>query len=136
MRIQPSVSIRIAAFAASTDLIPYGVQYEEKEHIMKHTFTLSSLVVAGLLASAPVFGVDQWVDAEAEGGVSRDMERSGYVGTSLSDTRSRIYVFGAPNSAFPNPDIDETGFVIGTSDPKKGEDELYGSILYDVGTLE
>lgn len=104
---------------------------------MKHTFSLSSLVVAGLLASAPVFSVDQWVDAEAEGGVSRDMERpAGYVGTSLSDTRPRIYVFGAPNSAFPNPDIDETGFVIGTSDPEKGEGDFYGSVLYDVGAMQ
>jgi hypothetical protein len=127
--------MRIAVFAASTDFIPYGVQYEEKEYIMKHTFTLSSLVVAGLLASASVFGVDQWVDAEAEGGVSRDMERPGYVGTSLSDTRSRIHVFGEPNSAFPNHAIDESGFVVGTSDPEKGEGDQYGSILYDVGAM-
>ena len=105
---------------------------------MKHTFTFSSLVVAGLLASAPVFAVEPWIDPDTEGGISHDVERPGYVGTSLSDTRPRIHVFGAPNSAFPNQDIDETGFVVGMPDPEKGDGDLYGSILYDydVGVLK
>lgn len=133
--------MRIAVFAASTDFITYGVQYEEKEYIMKHTFTFTSLAVAGLLATTPAFAADQWLDPETESVISRDMERPGYVGTSyigtsLSDTRSRIHVFGEPNSAFPNHAIDETGFVIGTSGPEKGEGDLYGSVLYDVGAIE
>ena len=103
---------------------------------MKHTFTFTSLVVAGLLATTPVFAADQWVAPETEGAISHDMERTGYVGTSLSDTRSRIHVFGEPNSAFPNHAIDESGFVIGTSGPEKGEGDLYGSVLYDVGAME
>ena len=102
---------------------------------MKHTFTFTSLVAAGLLATAPVFAVDQWLDPETESAISHDMERTGYVGTSLSDTRPRIHVFGAPNSAFPNHAIDETGFVVGTSGPEKGEGDQYGSILYDVGEM-
>ena len=108
---------------------------------MKHTFTFTSLVVAGLLATTPVFAADQWLDPETEGAISYDMERSGYVGTSyvgtsLSDTRTRIRVFGEPNSAFPNADVDESGFAIGTSGPEKGEGDLYGSVLYDVGAME
>ena len=103
---------------------------------MKHTFTFTSLVVAGLLATTPVFAADQWLDPETESAISRDMERPGYVGTSLSDTRPRIHVFGEPNSAFPNPDVDESGFVIGTSDPEKGEGDFYGSVLYDVGAMQ
>lgn len=103
---------------------------------MKHTFTFSSLVVVGLLASAPVFAVEPWIDPDTEGGILHDVESPGYVGTSLSETRSRIHVFGAPDSAFPNHDIDETGFVVGTPDPEKGDGDLYGSILYDVGVLK
>lgn len=108
---------------------------------MKHTFTFTSLVVAGLLATTPVFAADQWVAPETEGAISSDMERTGYVGTSyvgtsLSETRSRIHVFGEPNSAFPNHAIDETGFAIGTSGPEKGEGDLYGSVLYDVGAMQ
>ena len=108
---------------------------------MKHTFTFSSLVVAGLLTSAPVFAADQWLDPETESAIANDMEQIGYVGTryvgtSLSDTRPRIHVFGEPNSAFPNPDIDESGFVIGTSGPEKGEGDFYGSVLYDVGAMQ
>jgi len=128
--------MRIAVFAASADFIPYGVQYEEKECIMKHTFTFTSLVVAGLLATAPVFAADQWLDPETEGGILHEMEQPGYVGTSLSDTKSRIHAFGEPNSAFPNHDIDETGFAVGTSGPEKGEGDQYGSILYDVGAIQ
>ncbi len=105
---------------------------------MKHTFTFTGLIVAGLLATAPVFAVDRWLDPETESAISHDMERPGtsYVGTSLSDTRSRIRVFGEPNSAFPNHAIDESGFVVGTSGPEKGEGDLYGSILYDVGAMQ
>ncbi|MBU1395921.1 MAG: hypothetical protein KKE84_07235 [Gammaproteobacteria bacterium] len=102
---------------------------------MKHTFTFTSLVVAGLLATAPVFAAEQWINSDTEGGVLHEMERPGYVGTSLSDTRQRIHVFGAPDSAFPNHAIDETGFVVGTSGPEKGEGDQYGSILYDVGAM-
>jgi hypothetical protein len=134
--------MRIAVFAASTDFIPYGVQYEEKEYIMKHTFTFTSLVVAGLLATTPVFAAEQWLAPETESGILHEMEQPGYVGTSsyvgtsLSDTRPRIHVFGEPNSAFPNPDVDESGFVIGTSGPEKGEGDFYGSVLYDVGAMQ
>lgn len=102
---------------------------------MKHTFTFTSLAVAGLLAGAPVFAAEQWIDADTEGGILHEVERPAYVGTSLSDTRPRIRVYGASNSAFPNHAIDETGFVVGTSGPEKGEGDQYGSILYDVGAM-
>ena len=108
---------------------------------MKHTFTFTSLVVAGLLATTPVFAADQWVAPEAESAISQEMEQLGYVGTSyvgtsLSDTRPRIHVFGEPNSAFPDPDVDDSGFIIGTSGPEKGEGDFYGSVLYDVGAMQ
>lgn len=106
---------------------------------MKHTFT--SLALASLLATTPVFAADQWLDPEREGAISSDMAQPGYVGTSyvgtsLPDTKSRIHVFGEPNSAFPNSDVDESGFAIGTSGPEKGEGDLYGSVLYDVGAIQ
>lgn len=66
----------------------------------------------------PVAG--QWDNPDMEGSILNDLDRPAYVGTGLSETRARVHVYGAPGT-FPNPDIDETGFVTGTAGaPKKG----------------
>jgi hypothetical protein len=46
-----------------------------------------------------------------------------------------VYVHGTPNAAFPNPEIDETGYAVGTAGPDKGHGDAYGSILFDVDAL-
>lgn len=58
-----------------------------------------------------------------------------YMGTGLADTRKRVFIYGAPDSAFRNSDLDQTGFAVGTAGPEKGEGATYGSILYDVGSM-
>jgi hypothetical protein len=110
-----------------------------EEHAMKnlsHIAAMAGLLGAGalLLAAAPAVA-GQWDNPDMEGSILNDLDRPAYVGTGLSETRARVHVYGAPG-AFPNPDIDETGFVIGTAGPEKGDGDLYGSILYDVGALQ
>lgn len=88
-----------------------------------------------MLAAAPTTA-GQWDgDPELESSAfPDDVERPAYVGTALSEPRERTYIYSGRESAFPNHDIDQTGFVSGMADPEKGDGELYGSILFDVGT--
>lgn len=65
-----------------------------------------------------------------------DLDRPAYVGTGLSEPRARVYIYPARDSAFPNHDIDQTGFVTGMAGPEKGDGDLYGSILFDVGAWQ
>ena len=73
---------------------------------------------------------ETWTDPPATVGVQED--DSTYIGTSLPDPRQRIYLEN-PNSAFPDPDRDGNGYVVGTAGPEKGTGDEYGSVLFDVG---
>jgi hypothetical protein len=62
------------------------------------------------------------------------LDTPAYVGTSLSDTRKRVFISGQPSSAFPDYDKDETGYPVGTAEAKPGQGDQYGLDLFDVGT--
>lgn len=106
---------------------------------MKNMHLLTAVIGASMLVSMPVIAEDLFYellepDVIMDSPIASIRGQSAYVGTSLSDTRVRHHIV-APNSAFPNTDIDETGYVVGAAGPEKGNGDDYGSVLYDVGTL-
>jgi hypothetical protein len=109
-----------------------------EEHAMKN-LTLKTLAAglgasALLMIAAPPAIAGQW-DGEPDLEMSilnDDLSRPAYVGTGMSD-RARVYIYPSRDSAFPNQDVDLTGFATGTAGPEKGDGDLYGSILFDVG---
>lgn len=104
---------------------------------LKHNAIKAGLLGAGalmMLAAIPASAA-KWDNPDMEGNILNDLDKPAYVGTGLPETRARVHVYGAPG-AFPNADINETGFLVGTAGPEKGEGDLYGSILYDVGILQ
>lgn len=102
---------------------------------MKITRLITAAMGTVALAATSAFAGPWDGNPELESSILNDLDRPAYVGTSLSDTRKRVYIHGTPNAAFPNPEIDETGYVVGTAGPDKGHGEVYGSILFDVGAL-
>jgi hypothetical protein len=110
-----------------------------EEHTMKklnHIATMAGLLGAGalLIAAAPAIAGRYDGHPDLEHSILNDLDRPAYVGTGL-ETRARTSVYPV-SGAFPNRDIDETGFVIGTAGPEKGMGDMHGSILYDVGALQ
>ena len=102
---------------------------------MKNIHLFTAITEVTLLAASSAFA-GQWDgNPELESSILNDLDRPAYVGTSLSDTRKRVHIHGAPNAAFPNHEIDETGYVVGMAGPEKGHGDAYGSILFDVGAL-
>lgn len=102
---------------------------------MKNTHLITAVIGAAMMATTPAFAGPWDGHPDMESSILNDLDRPAYVGTSLPDTRKRLHIGGAPNPAFPNHDIDETGYVVGTTGPEKGHGDQYGSILFDVGTL-
>lgn len=102
---------------------------------MKNIHLFTAAIGAALLAAAPAFAGPWDFNPDTAGGILEDLDRPAYVGTSLPDTRKRVHIGGTPNPAFPNHDIDETGYVVGTAGPEKGHGDEYGSVLFDVGAL-
>jgi hypothetical protein len=110
-----------------------------KENIMKSTHLFPAILSAAMLVSTPAFAAqsityEAWEPSAMDAPAANAPDRSAYVGTSLSDTRARLHV-GSPSKAFPNTDVDETGYVVGSAGPEKGNTDIYGSILFDVGTF-
>ena len=102
---------------------------------MKNIHLFTAITGVTLLAASSAFA-GQWDgNPELESSILNDLDRPAYVGTSLSDTRKRVYVHGTPNAGFPNHEIDETGYAVGTAGPDNGHGDAYGSILFDVGAL-
>ena len=102
---------------------------------MKITCLITAVMGAAALAATSAFAGPWDFNPDTAGGIMEDLDRPGYVGTSLPDTRKRIHIGGEPNPAFPNHDVDETGYVVGTAGPEKGHGDTYGSVMYDVGAL-
>lgn len=98
---------------------------------MKTTYLITAAIGAALLTTTSAIA-GPWDAKPATAGVQGD--RSTYVGTSLPDPRKRIYLEN-PNAAFPDPDNNGAGYVVGTAGPEKGKGEEYGSVLFDVGVL-
>lgn len=98
------------------------------------TLTLSaSAVAAALMLSMPAQAAGPWdFNPDLYGDIVSDLNAPGYVGTSRPDTRKRLHVDHVV-AGFPNPDIDETGYVIGTAGPERGYGDEYGSIMFDLG---
>jgi hypothetical protein len=87
-----------------------------------------------LMIAAPPAIAGQW-DNDPDLAMSilnDDLSQPAYMGTSMSE-RPRVYIYPGRDSAFPEQDVDLTGFVTGTAGPEKGGGDLYGSILFDVG---
>jgi len=105
---------------------------------LKHNANLAGLLGAVallMLAANPAIAGPYDGNPDLESSILNDLDRPAYVGTGLSETRARVHVYSAPG-AFPNPDIDQTGFVTGTAGPEKGDGDQYGSILFDVGAMQ
>jgi len=103
---------------------------------MKNTLLSFTAITGATMLVASLSFAGHWDgNPDMESSILNDLDRPGYVGTSFSDTRKRIHIGGGPNSAFPNHDVDETGYVAGTAGPEKGHGETYGSVLFDVGAL-
>lgn len=102
---------------------------------MKITHLIAVVMGTAALAATSAFAGPWDGNPELESSILNDLDRPAYVGTSLSDTRKRVYVHGTPNAVFPNHDIDETGYAVGTAGPDKGHGDAYGSILFDVDAL-
>jgi hypothetical protein len=93
------------------------------------------LIPAAAMAVALLSGLaraDMQDPPGTAGDTAQTSERSGYVGTSLSDPRRRVNIYTV-NPAFPNRDLDESGFVVGNSGPERGQGDEYGSVLLDIG---
>lgn len=103
---------------------------------MKSLHFHAGMIGAGMLAAAAAFAGPYDGHPDLEQSILNDnLDSPAYVGTSMQDARSRIQVYNVSRT-FPNHDMDETGFVDGTSGPERGQGELYGSILIDVGALQ
>lgn len=101
---------------------------------MKNTYLFTAIIGATALATASAFA-GQWDGhPDMESSILNNQTPPAYVGTSLSGTSKRINI-SSPNSAFPNHDVDETGYAVGTAGPEKGNTDNYGSVLFDVGAL-
>lgn len=106
---------------------------------MKNIYLITAVIGTAMLIAPPAFALaDEPWEPYPELLESRTLnvqDRPAYVGTGLSDTRKRVHIGGAPAPAFPNHDVDETGYVVGTAGPEKGHGDEYGSVLFDVGAL-
>lgn len=94
---------------------------------MRTIASIPAAFAVAMMASTAQAGV--WDNPDTMGGILHTLERPGYVGTSLADHRARLSVQRA-NPAFPNGDIDETGFAVGTAGPEGGHGDLYGHVVY------
>ncbi|MBT9568584.1 MAG: hypothetical protein IV085_09835 [Thiobacillus sp.] len=110
---------------------------------MKMTSLLTAACGAALLSASLVHAetpaapsAETWTDtaemADTADSVNMQEDSSTYIGTSLPEPRKRIYLED-PNTAFPNPDQDGSGYVVGTAEPEKGTGDQYGNVLFDVG---
>lgn len=102
---------------------------------MKSTHLIAAAIGAAMMATTPAFAGPWDGHPDLENSILNDLDRTAYMGTSLPDMRMRQHIVGLPNAAFPNHDIDETGYVVGTAGPEKGYGDEYGSVLFDVGAL-
>jgi hypothetical protein len=109
----------------SDGILPHCIQPDTKESIMKVPHLITAVMGAAALAATSAFAGSWDSNPDTAGGILEDLDRPGYVGTSLPDARA----------AFPNRDVDETGNLVGAAGPEQGQGDLYGSILFDVGAL-
>jgi hypothetical protein len=100
---------------------------------MNSTKLINGILAAGLLAASPVFAGPYDGQPDMEHGILNDLGKTTYVGTANAVENRRIDPFHGALAG--NPDIDQSGFTVGTAGPEKGEADLYGSVLYDVGAL-
>jgi hypothetical protein len=115
------------------------VQFFMEECAMKnlnHSSIMAGLLGAGALLMAAIpASAGEWDNPDMEGTILNDLDRPAYVGTGLSETSPRVYIYGS-SGAFSDLDMDHTGFAIGAAGPEKGDGDLYGSALFDVGALQ
>jgi hypothetical protein len=100
---------------------------------MNSTKFLNGIIAAGLLAASPAFAGPYDGHPDMEQSILNDLGKSAYVGTGKAAERKRVDPFLGAFAG--NPDIDQSGFTVGTAGSEKGEADLYGSALYDVGAL-
>lgn len=91
------------------------------------------IIAAGLLAASPVLAGPHDGNPDMEQSVLNDLDKPAYIGVGKTVEMRRIDPFRGALSG--NPDIDQSGFVVGTAGLERGEADLYGWVLYDVGAL-
>jgi len=97
---------------------------------MKSTTLFTSLIAAGLLATTPTFA-GPWDGIDMQGSILNDLDKPAYVGTGLGTAKPRPDIY---NGAFAGSvDIDKTGFAVGNAGPEKGQGDLYGWSVLDLG---
>ncbi len=99
---------------------------------MKTTTLFTSLIAAGLLASAPAFA-GLWGEGGTDtyGHVLYDLDKPAFVGTGMAVAKTRIDAYNGIVAG--NPEIDQSGFAIGSAGPEKGFGDNYGWAVLDVG---
>lgn len=99
---------------------------------MKNTTLFTSLIAAGLLASAPALA-GLWSEGSSDtyGHVLYDLDKPTFVGTGFSVASPRIDAYNGLVAG--NHEIDQSGFAIGSAGPEKGFGENYGWVVLDVG---
>lgn len=104
---------------------------------MKSTTLFTSLIAAGLMAATPVFAGTYWGgdgNLDAYGHVLNDLDKPSFVGTGFSVASPRIDAYHGFTAG--SPDIDQSGFAIGSAGPEKGYGpwghgnvDAYGTVL-------
>jgi hypothetical protein len=89
---------------------------------MKTVALISVAAMAALLSSHIQAGA--WDNPDTADGILHALEQPGYVGTSLTDARTRVQIFRVI-PGFPNHDVDETGYVLDQRGPASQYDNAY-----------
>lgn len=96
---------------------------------MKTTTLFTSFIATGLLAAAPAFA-GQWEgNLDMQGSILNDLDKPTFVGTGMAVAKPSVNIYGA----FAGPDIDASGFAVGSAGREKGHGDTYGWVVHDVG---
>ncbi len=92
------------------------------------TIAITSAVALAALAGTVHAGI--WgSNPDTVGGILHALEQPGYVGTSMRDDRARLNIRSV-NAAFPNGDVDESGYAVGRAGTESGQGDLYGHVVF------
>ena len=98
---------------------------------MTRATLLTSLIVAGLLAASSSFaGVLGGNNLDTQGHILNDIDKPGYVGTSMVASQARFDAYHGAQAG--NPDLDQNGFAIGNAGSERGRGDQYGWVVLDV----
>lgn len=98
---------------------------------MKSATLITSLIASGLLATSAFAGTYWGGDSnpDAYGHILNDLDKPAFVGTGFSVASPSIDPYNGFTTG--SPDIDQSGFAIGSGRPEKGHGDNYGWVVHD-----